>query len=690
MAEAPVRALSSFRVDATEEEFREITEDEHDQLIATEMAALTAKDIQPPSEPTLPVASSHPSSLDLPESTTTSTATKPTPPENTANPGSPHPSPSEDHTHTPTATTTPSTPMSSPISPSSEVEDKLVSLIAATSIQSKPENVDMIYFLDSGGQPQFQDLLPLFLDPASIMIFVTRLSERLDHHPMIAYYEQGKPLSEPQPSLLSHLETLQHSVQALQSQVYARQSQVSMCAPSLVVVGTHRDKEKQCTETQAEKNAKLTSLLYPAFHKQLIFRGEDTKEVIFPVNTKQPDENDRQVASEIRKAIRHIASSTEREKIPLSWYVLQTAMKRMAAAKKRGFLTREECLQLAHSLHISEGEFDAALDYLTRLNLIFYFRDILPGIIFVSPQVLLDKLTELVHRSYELRNNPDRKKSVTYASELIKFRDKGLVTLQFLFDSSFSKHYSDLFTPKHLVQLLLFRSVIAKVGEDEYFMPFILPQLSLEELEKHRVQPSSSAAPLVITFHDSVVPSGFFPVLIASLLSSGSPYSLELLPSPTNCGQPACVFRNCIKFRLPFGAPGSLTLIDSFTHLEAHMDAPDSACSKLCPPIKKAIFNHLEDACSALKFHSLSPQASVLCESRLLHGETNTRSALQVLRGVFGKQTTQARHHADVSTITNSWTCSLAPSVIHGELQDRHLLWFSTEATAGEISVLCH
>ena len=35
-----------------------------------------------------------------------------------------------------------------------------------------------------------------------------------------------------------------------------------------------------------------------------------------------------------------------------------------------------------------------------------------------------------------------------------------------------------------------------------------------------------------------------------------------------------CLTRNCIKFQLPGGQPGSLTLIDTFTHFEVHVDAP--------------------------------------------------------------------------------------------------------------------
>ncbi len=57
---------------------------------------------------------------------------------------------------------------------------------------------------------------------------------------------------------------------------------------------------------------------------------------------------------------------------------------------------------------VSEAEFDVALDYLTSVNVVFYFRKALPDIIFVVTQALLDKLSELVHRYYQLQGNPDK------------------------------------------------------------------------------------------------------------------------------------------------------------------------------------------------------------------------------------------------------------------------------------------
>ena len=50
----------------------------------------------------------------------------------------------------------------------------------------------------------------------------------------------------------------------------------------------------------------------------------------------------------------------------------------------------------------------AALRYLHGLNILFNYDEegALPGVVFVNGQVLLDKITELVEKSHQLRDNP--------------------------------------------------------------------------------------------------------------------------------------------------------------------------------------------------------------------------------------------------------------------------------------------
>ena len=119
---------------------------------------------------------------------------------------------------------------------------------------------------------------------------------------------------------------------------------------------------------------------------------------------------------------------------------------------KRGILSRNECLEVARRLHLDESALDAALIYLDELSLIFYYSDILPEVVFTNPQVLLDKISELV----KVHHDKVQKFS---GNDWQDFFCHALVTIDFLAQVLFKKHYvRGLFEPEHLV--LLYRKLL--------------------------------------------------------------------------------------------------------------------------------------------------------------------------------------------------------------------------------------
>ena len=110
-----------------------------------------------------------------------------------------------------------------------------------------------IQFIDSGGQLQYHDILPLFVQNPGVAIFVLNLSEKLSHQPAIEYYgADGKPVGKAYQSSLSHQQILQHCLGAMCSQDVH---------PLIITVGTHRDAADRCSESINEKNQQLMKLL---------------------------------------------------------------------------------------------------------------------------------------------------------------------------------------------------------------------------------------------------------------------------------------------------------------------------------------------------------------------------------------------------------------------------------------------
>ena len=507
-------------------------------------------------------------------------------------------------------------------------------------------NANWIHLIDSGGQPQFYDLFPIFIRHATSILLVQRLCDRLNDRPTVEYYdEEGALVGIPYLSLFTNLETVMCLARTMHSHPTEGKH------PQIMVACTHRDMEGKCSETRAEKNKTLFNLLHPLFPDDLVLYG-DAMEPIFPLNAKEPDEEDKRVAKLLRQAIEN--SAPDPVELPLWWYFLEIALARLATMLGRRILSQKECLSVAHNLRFPEDEFDAALQYFDKLNLCLYYPTVLPDVVFSDPQVPLDKASELVQQSYKLREAKQGKKSQGPQEALegkwLKFRDQGIVRPEFL--EKFPKHYKDkLFTPSDVLLLFEHLLIFAPLTKDEYFMPSLLQMLPREELDKHRVF-SSAAAPLVIHFPHGWPRSGIFCCLVVFLINCCKWQVCR--PS----GLPILVARNCIKFKLP-SCPCSVTLIDSFAQFEVHVNSPAEFCCEICPIIHQKIFDGIDAAAATLRYNNDTPHPAFFCAHTPKDSEKTTL------------------HTATLSK-DRKWCMCTEDEDLFYKLNDRQTVWFDS------------
>ena len=74
-----------------------------------------------------------------------------------------------------------------------EVLDKLfLKMDACDKAEETPLSMlHKLQIIDSGGQPQFHEVLPIFLRKMSVYAFVFKLSEELSSYPLVEYFEAG-------------------------------------------------------------------------------------------------------------------------------------------------------------------------------------------------------------------------------------------------------------------------------------------------------------------------------------------------------------------------------------------------------------------------------------------------------------------------------------------------------------------
>ena len=289
---------------------------------------------------------------------------------------------------------------------SSEVEEEFVSLINIPSDSLETVFTETcVYIVDSGGQPEFVDALTVFLGQTSACILVIDLSQPLDHYPMIGFYRRGRAVSKPYRSTRTNEENLKLSMRTMHTFV----SKTKGDPLKLLFLGTHRDKLHKCpSETVGDKNERLKKLIPKKFANQVIWSS--TEKLIFEMNALKPDETDKKTAEQVRRYILEQCKPMKVE-LPLRWQAFEEKLRSIAEGLGRMVMSRQECWLVAESLELDEASFDLALDHFHKVSLMFYFRTILPDTVFIDPQVLLDKVSELVEFMFELREPEENESS---------------------------------------------------------------------------------------------------------------------------------------------------------------------------------------------------------------------------------------------------------------------------------------
>ena len=466
----------------------------------------------------------------------------------------------------------------------------ILKLMKNLSTSKQPLRAHWMHFIDSGGQPQFLEILPAFIRNISLLLLLVKLSEELSDTPTVEYFSpDGKsyqlgvfPLSNEQLLLQAAQLSLFHQSQiSLPHNIIEKeQSQ-----PNMSVVGTFADQESKCKETRSEKNNRLKQLLQP-FKKQLIFRSKS--EIIFPVNAKSAGQgkNEDPVATELRRMIHKLAPRL-RMRFPLLWYFLEMELRRLGEK----IITKSECWEIAKKLGFDSKEaLEAALLYLHEANLFLYYPDVLSNTIFVNPQAVLGNVTQLYKRHIKLEDVPE---SEVVGEDDLRYRDQALFTASALIslDTDYSKA---AFPNEDLIALLQNRLIVSEMpffinGEAAYFMPSLLPAA----LEGDIIRPKTTAAtPLIISFQEGWAPTGLFCALVVSLLSRKSqlPWKISDLVS----GNISKLYKNNLEFSIGYIA-GSITLVNTMKQFELH---PSSKLpSDLLPLIWQTIDHTLKEAC---------------------------------------------------------------------------------------------
>ena len=387
-----------------------------------------------------------------------------------------------------------------------------------------------IHFLDSGGQPQFTDLLQMFVRDNSLYIIVMKATESLDDKPPLVYSDfNGKPATAQKEMAITNLELIKNFIRSV---IEASPSTITEVGsdqpptPAFVIIATHYDEYKiKHNETLKEKN-KILKDCFKNISAHFVFNCDCKKcdthsnecQLIFPVNNcHKPEEGRGRVSANIRNRFMSRFRNLKPKPIPARYYIFEIKMKKEASKKDtdKKMITKKFCVdEIGNNLGMNESEVKEHLEHLNSLRLCIYDSKILSDVVFTSPQFLIDCLSDIVRVSIVDDVQQILPKRVRLSDQAIQSLKRDGVFDESLLDNLGLTFIPDLFSKPDLLKLLQHFNVISPIkadadtGTSQYFMPILLPPKRLTKEQKDCLEEKND--PLHITFKDKIFPKVSF------------------------------------------------------------------------------------------------------------------------------------------------------------------------------------
>ena len=369
------------------------------------------------------------------------------------------------------------------------------------------------HYVDSGGQPQFLDVLPLLYRSPSHCIVVIRLSEGLDAKPKVRFYNKGEDVYElPDHLVLTNREMIVRSCQIARSIAQATKGKFT---PRVFVIGTHKDKLGffSCAKHLKNINEEVAPI-YESYSDVLI--SKSSNEFIFSVNAMAKGWERKIFTAEIQQ---HIKLATEKASdsisVPMKWLIFH-----LEIDKGDGVVRMTKCCELGEKLGMDRDKVHLALEFLNQAALVLYYPEDVPDLVLTKTDPFINRLSQLIKASFI---PPD----TGLVKESTELRQKGVFKKQFL-KGAFKNIEDNLLSDDEFLKLLESLKVAVHIRGDEYFLPSALsldcpPEESFFE---------SGPTPLALLWDEELIlPHGFFLTVAVELLtrlSSVDGYKFEL------------------------------------------------------------------------------------------------------------------------------------------------------------------
>ena len=444
-----------------------------------------------------------------------------------------------------------------------------------------------LYVIDSGGQPAYQELLPLFTRAASLNIITLDLSKSFDDKFEMEYRigDQYFPCHSKSTQLAIFQSAVSTGAQfkALNSLYVTKEPMHSMH----LILGTHYDEVNVHELGKYEETLKSSMPSLESYLRDCVICKPDDS-IIFPVNTIAESEERKKYNEEICQAVWHNGSDASLTiKIPIRWFAFELSL------ANKSIIPIDEALSIGKRYSMNDEETKQALQYFHDVGLMLYYREVI-SVVFIDPQPILEILSQLLALTYVNDvNSRDIILIKRLSQRVINNLKEGFFNEEIfehlkLKDAVFSQPH-DQFKLPDLITLLLHLNIITEVGDNsikgKYFIPYALPSHDGKFTPKME---NTDAMPLLIVWNEEQilpVPQGIFPLTIVYLLNQNQ-YAAKIRPSTPQ-------YRDAMSLTITFMHRLCILHIGNhYTHIEIHF----SGSTKHCPQVHQLVIDAITDS----------------------------------------------------------------------------------------------
>ena len=455
---------------------------------------------------------------------------------------------------------------------------KAVKLRRMDALREHLESSWTLYLTNTGGQHEFQELLPLLVSGPSVFFVVFPLNADLTKPYEVQFrYPDGREETRyPSPS------TLMDEILQILATIFTLELHSYDLKPIIFFIGTHKDMLSECSATNDIR--KIDEILQAYVRKTALYhqgsiefaQSEDSKhpkQLIFTVNNlAQGDEDFEKIRSALQQTVER--SHSFNIQCQPSWLIFSLVLR--ANHKDSQVMKYEDCFTVALSCGISDREqMNKALLFLHyRLGVVrFYNTKELSNLVVIDPQILFDKISNLLLRTFI----PEH----AHQNEIEEFKLRGTFSVSTL-KRIIKKCDSNSKVPLDwLLKLLDHLRIVAYIRDsngDKYFMPSAILFRAPTNEEPLELS-SCKAPPLLIAFFGGFCPRGVPGALIKYLVTNEMKSKLQWELHTDK------LFRNQITFGIE--SCGDIILNILPTHIEILFD-PESDEAKLKPTCREA------------------------------------------------------------------------------------------------------